>query len=135
MAVCLAVAVAVLLVLGQRLQILQLGDDAAGGLGVDTARTRIRYFLVGVALVAVAAAAAGPISFVALAAPQLGRMLTGSAGVGLAPSAAMGGFLLLASDVAAQRVLPPHQLPIGSVTVVFGGGYLIWLLLIQSRRV
>lgn len=134
MAICLAAAVAVLMVLGQRLQILQMGDDAAGGLGVDPSRTRIYYFLVGVALVAVAAAAAGPISFVALAAPQLGRMLTGSAGVGLVPSAAMGGFLLLASDVVAQRIFPPNELPIGSVTVVFGGGYLIWLLLIQGRR-
>jgi iron complex transport system permease protein len=133
-AVCLAGVVAVLAAMGMRLQILQLGDDAAGGLGVPPGRTRIGYFLVGVVLVAVAAAAAGPISFIALAAPQLGRRLTGSSGVGLTVSAAMGAFLLLASDVIAQRAFAPTELPIGSVTVVFGGGYLIYLLVTQARR-
>lgn len=134
MATSLGLAVAALLAMGLRLQVLQLGDDAAGGLGVRPDRVRIGYFVVGIALVAVAAAAAGPISFVALAAPQLGRRLTGSPGVSLVPSAAMGAFLLLASDVIAQRVLPPNELPIGSVTVIFGGGYLMWLLVTQSRR-
>jgi iron complex transport system permease protein len=134
MAVCLAGVVAALVPMGLRLQLLQLGDDAAGGLGVHPGRARIGYFLVGVALIAVSAAAAGPISFVALAAPQLGRRLTGSAGVGLAPSAAMGGFLLLASDVIAQRAFAPDELPIGTVTVVFGGGYLIYLLVAEARR-
>ena len=134
MAVCLTGVVAALVAMGLRLQILQLGDDAAGGLGVHPGRARIGYFLLGVALIAVAAAAAGPISFVALAAPQLGRRLTGSAGVALVPSAAMGGFLLLASDVVAQRACSPDELPIGTVTVVFGGGYLIYLLVAEARR-
>ena len=52
----------------------------------------------------VACAAAGPISFVALAAPQIARRLTASPGVGLVPSAAMGAVLLLVSDVIAQQV-------------------------------
>ena len=52
-----------------------MGDDAAGALGVRPERARLAYLVVGVGLVALACAAAGPISFVALAAPQLARRL------------------------------------------------------------
>lgn len=134
MMVCLAVAVAALTAMGMRLQVLQMGDDSAGALGVNPDRTRIGYLIAGVALVAVAAAAAGPISFVALAAPQIARALTRSAGVGLVTSAVFGGFLLLCSDVTAQRAFAPTELPVGAVTVSFGGIYLVYLLITQARR-
>lgn len=134
MSVCLAVGVAALAALGPQLPILQLGDDAAGGLGVNPNRARMAYLVVGVGLVAVGCAAAGPISFVALAAPQLARRLTASPGVGLIPSAAMGAVLLLASDVIAQQLLPGGELPVGAVTVSLGGTYLIYLLVTGARR-
>lgn len=123
-----------LVAMGLRLQILQMGDDVAGGLGVNANQARIGYLLIGTALVAVAAAAAGPITFIALAAPQIGRRLTGGAGVSMVPSAATGAFLLLASDVLAQRAFAPTELPVGAVTVVFGGMYLVYLLVAQGRR-
>jgi iron complex transport system permease protein len=135
MMVCLAVAVAALSAMGMRLQVLQMGDDTAGALGIDPDRSRIGYLVAGVALVAVAAAAAGPVSFVALAAPQIARRLTRSAGVGLVPSAVFGGFLLLCSDVIAQRAFAPTELPVGAVTVSFGGIYLVYLLVTQARRI
>jgi iron-siderophore transport system permease protein len=135
MMLCLAVAVATLTAMGVRLQVLQMGDETAGALGINPDRTRIGYLIAGVALVAVAAAAAGPISFVALAAPQIARRLTGSAGVGLVSSAVFGGFLLLCSDVIAQRAFAPTELPVGAVTVSFGGIYLIYLLVTQARRI
>ena len=68
----------------------ELGDDTARALGVRLDASRLALVLVGVALTATATAAAGPIAFMALAAPQLARRLTGSAGVTLTATAAMG---------------------------------------------
>ena len=132
--VCVAVALIALVAIGPQLPILQMGDDAAGALGVRPERARIAYFVVGVVLVAVSTAAAGPIAFVALAAPQLARRLTGAPGVGMVSSAVMGAFLLLFSDLVAQKIVAPAQLPVGAVTVSVGGLYLISLLVLQARR-
>ncbi|HZE90091.1 MAG TPA: iron chelate uptake ABC transporter family permease subunit, partial [Rhizobacter sp.] len=43
-------------------------------------------------------------------------------------SAAMGGVLLLAADVLARTLMAPQELPVGVLTAVLGGGYLLWLL-------
>jgi iron complex transport system permease protein len=130
----LVVAAALLAVVGPKLPILQMGDDAAGALGIRPERIRLAYFGIGVLLIAIAAAVAGPISFVALAAPQLARRLTASPGVGLISAAAMGGFLLLSSDLIALRIFAPAELPVGAVTVTLGGLYLVYLLVLQARR-
>lgn len=134
MSVCLAIVVAILVVLGPQLAVLQMGDDAAGALGARPERARLAYLVVGVALVAVACAAAGPISFVALAAPQIARRLTASPGVALVPSAAMGSALLLISDIIAQQLFRDSELPVGAVTVSLGGAYLVYLLVTQARK-
>lgn len=134
MSMCLLVFGVALAALGPRLPILQLGDDAAGALGVSPETTRRAYLVIGVGLVALACAAAGPISFVALAAPQLARRLTASPGVALMPSAAMGAVLLLVSDVIAQRLFGDSEVPVGAVTVSLGGAYLVYLLVTQARR-
>ena len=118
---------------GQRLALLEMGEDAAAALGVRVESTRLGYLVIGVALTAVATAAAGPVSFVALAAPQLARRLTRTAGVALVPSALMGAFLLIVSDWLAQRAFAPTQLPVGVVTVAVGGVYFVWLLIRQGR--
>lgn len=134
MTACLAVMAAVLIALGPQLPVLQMGDDAAGALGVRPDRARLSYLVVGVGLVAVACAAAGPITFIALAAPQIVRRLTASPGVALVPSAAMGAVLLLVSDVIAQQLFSGSELPVGAVTVSLGGLYLIYLLVTQAHR-
>lgn len=131
----LAIGCALLAVVGPQLPILEMGDDAAGALGVRPERARLAYFGIGVLLIAVAAATAGPISFVALAAPQLARRLTGAPGVGLISAAAMGAVLLLSSDLIALTIFAPTELPVGAVTVTLGGLYLVYLLIVQARRV
>lgn len=120
--------------LARGMHALEVGDDAAIALGVRGGRVRLGLVAVGVGFTATATAAAGPIAFVSLAAPQLARRLTRSAGVTLAASAAMGSFLLVASDLVAQRLFAPAQLPVGVITVCLGGGYLIWLLISEARR-
>lgn len=134
MTVCLIVVTAGLLALGPQLPVLQMGDDAAGALGVHPDRARVAYLVLGVALVAVACAAAGPITFIALAAPQIARRITASPGVGLVPSAAMGALLLLVGDIIAAQLFGDNELPVGAVTVSLGGAYLVYLLVTQARR-
>ncbi|MGE0217352.1 FecCD family ABC transporter permease [Mycolicibacterium sp.] len=134
LAVCLGLSTAALLGVGPQLPILQLGDDAAGALGVRPEHARLAYLVIGVALVALACAAAGPITFVALAAPQLARRLTASPGVALVPAAAMGAVLLLLSDIIAQQLFRDNEIPVGAVTVTLGGTYLVYLLITGARQ-
>lgn len=112
---------------------LGLGDDAAAASGVSVERVRLALVVIGVGLIAIVTAAAGPITFVALVAPQLAHRLARTPGVTVLPAAAMGAVLLTAADHTAQRLLP-SALPVGLVTVVIGGGYLIWLLIAEAHR-
>ncbi|WP_438353083.1 FecCD family ABC transporter permease [Microbacterium sp. CJ88] len=112
----------------RRLTVLELGDEHARMLGVDVERTRVLLLVIGVALVAVITAVAGPITFVALAAPQIAKRIVAATGPALLVSALFGAVLLLASDVIAQRLIAPAQFPVGVVTACLGGAYLVWLL-------
>ncbi|WP_329194095.1 MULTISPECIES: FecCD family ABC transporter permease [unclassified Streptomyces] len=123
------------LVLGQgrALRMMEMGDDAAYALGVRVERTRMLLMAAAIVLTTAASAAAGPISFVALAAPQLARRLTRSSGPNLLAGALMGSVLLLVSDWASQRAFGADQLPVGVVTGLVGGVYLLWLLVSERR--
>ncbi|MFD7551054.1 FecCD family ABC transporter permease [Streptomyces sp. NPDC059578] len=134
LALALLLLVPVASALGRRMTLLEMGDDTARARGVPVEPTRLALLVTSVALTAVATAAAGPIPFVALAAPQLARRLTGSPGSGLLPAALMGALLLTAADLATQRALAPTQLPVGIGTAALGGLYLAWLLGRQWRR-
>jgi iron complex transport system permease protein len=129
--VVLVAAVPLVLGYARPLAVLEMGEEMAHGLGVRVARVRLVLLATAVLLVSFAAAAAGPVAFVALTAPQLARRLTGAPGPNLLPSLCVGAGLVMAADLAAQRAVPGHQLPVGVVTGLLGGGYLIWLLVIQ----
>ncbi|WP_405891806.1 iron chelate uptake ABC transporter family permease subunit [Streptomyces sp. NBC_01527] len=118
---------------GRALRMMEMGDDAAYALGVRVERTRLVLMGCAVMLVAVATAAAGPITFVSLSAPQLTRRLTRSPGPNLAPAALMGAALLLVADWIAMDAFGDRQLPVGVVTGVLGGCYLLWLLVSERR--
>ncbi|MFD7325300.1 FecCD family ABC transporter permease [Streptomyces sp. NPDC059875] len=134
----IGLAVAVLLppalLLSRRLAMVEMGDITAMALGVDVTRTRTVLLVISVALAAFATAVTGPIWFIALAAPQVVRRLTGSSGPALLPSALMGALLLALSDLVVQRVFAPALLPVGTATGAIGGLYLIWLLITESRK-
>lgn len=130
----LAVLLPALAAFGRRMRYLEMGDDTARALGIRVEPVRLALIVIGVALTAVCTAAAGPIAFVSLAAPQLARRLTGGPSVALVPSAVLGAVLLLASDWIAQHAFAPTQLPVGVVTVSVGGGYLVWLLVQEARK-
>lgn len=116
------------------LRMLEMGDDISHALGVRVERVRMLLMGSAVLLTAAATAAAGPVAFVALTAPQLARRLTRSPGPNLAAATCMGAALLVAADWASQRVFGADQLPVGVVTGVLGGVYLLWLLVTERRK-
>ncbi|MBX9296553.1 iron-enterobactin ABC transporter permease [Chromobacterium piscinae] len=115
-----------------RMRLLEMGDDCASALGVPAERARLMLMGLGVALIASATAAAGPISFIALAAPQIAQRLQRARATSPLTAAWTGALLLLAADYAAQHLFYPRQLPVGVVTICIGGLYLLWLLLRQT---
>jgi iron complex transport system permease protein len=133
----LALALLVLLppvvLLTRPLRLLDLGDDAATAFGVRTGRVRTGLLVLAAALASVATAAAGPVIFLALAAPQIATRLTRASGPIVVTSALTGALLLAVSDLAAQRLFAPTQLPVGIATGAVGGVYLGWLLASQWR--
>ena len=123
----LGVSVVVAWGCSRALDALSLGDAAAVSLGVRL--TLVRALLVGAMALATGAAVAqaGLISFVGLVAPHLVRSRVHTThGPLLVLSAMAGGVLLLAADIVARWVLAPQELPVGVLTAVLGGGYLLW---------
>jgi iron complex transport system permease protein len=129
LAVLFAVCLLVALLFSRALDALSLGDTTAQSLGV--ALGPVRIVLVGVMALATGAAVAqvGLIAFIGLVAPHLVRAAAKPTHRWLLPLAALtGGVLLLAADVLARWLLAPRELPVGVLTAVLGGGYLLWLM-------
>ena len=109
------------------LDALTLGESTAQSLGVPLRQARL--VLVGVISLATGAAVAhiGLVAFVGLAAPHLVRSLVRSTHAwALLLAALMGGALLALADVLARVLFAPQELPVGVLTAVLGGGYLLW---------
>lgn len=120
--------------LARRTSLMEMGDDLAQQLGVRVERTRVWMMILAVLLAGLAVGAAGPIAFVALAAPQLAARLTRARGMPVLSAAAMGSCLLVAADLLSQSLPMTATLPIGRMTGIIGGLYLIWLLT-RSKQV
>jgi len=119
--------------LARVLDALALGEDSARSLGLPLAQLRLALVALLALATGLAVSQAGLIAFVGLVAPHLVRRCVAvTHGTLLVASAAAGGALLLAADVAARSLLAPQELPVGVLTAVLGGGYLLWLL--QRRR-
>lgn len=128
LAVALAVLTPVALFLTPWMRQLQLGNDVALGLGIPVRVAHLALLVTGVGLATFATAAAGPVLFVALAAPQIAQRLAGMPSPPLLVSGLMGSAVVLVADVLSRHVLPSAQLPVGVVTGALGAPVLLWLL-------
>ncbi|EQC00246.1 FecCD family ABC transporter permease [Photorhabdus temperata] len=126
--------VPLVLFMARKLSIIEMGDDIASQLGVRVERVRFIMIFCAVVLAALATGAAGPIAFVALAAPQLVVRLTRSRNMPVISAALMGACLLLSADLLTQLLPLRAAVPIGLMTGLIGGIYLIWLLT-RSRQI
>jgi iron complex transport system permease protein len=121
--------------LARTLDALAIGEDSARSLGLDLPRLRAALIAALALATGLAVSQAGLIAFVGLVSPHLVRRLAPAPyGFTLVASAAMGGVLLLAADVLARSVVAPQELPVGVLTAVLGGGYLLWLLYRRGLR-
>ncbi|MFJ2812403.1 MULTISPECIES: FecCD family ABC transporter permease [unclassified Streptomyces] len=107
---------------------LGLDPETAAALGVRVDLTRLGLTVLGVVLAAAATGAAGPVGFVALTAPQVARRLTRTPQLPLVCSGVTGAVVLVGADLVARTGLPPLEVPVGALTSLVGGPYLLWLL-------
>ncbi|MEJ6013443.1 iron ABC transporter permease [Corynebacterium sp. H127] len=114
------------------LPVLAHDDATAIALGVPLRRTRLLLVVAATGIVAVVVSVVGPLGFVALVAPQLARILGGTAVPGVVLSALMGAALLLVCGVLVA--LLPVTAPVGLVTSAIGGLMLVYLVSARRKR-
>ncbi len=120
---------AIILVNGYPLNVLQFGDEQARQLGVNVERVR-RWTVVAASLATAAAVAfAGVIGFVGLIVPHVVRLLWSGDYRKVLPLSILGGaVLLLLTDLAARTIMSPQELPVGILTALLGAPFFLWVL-------
>ena len=116
------------------LNVLQLGEDMAAGLGLPVARVRFAALLTAALLAGAAVSFAGLLGFVGLLAPHIARRLVGGDNRRLLPVTALASAdLMLLCDVAARVLFAPFELPVGVLLSLVGGPFFLFLLLRRKR--
>ena len=129
-----AVCVVAAALLGRVLDGLSLGDATARSLGLPLVPMRGALVAVLALATGTAVAQTGLIAFVGLAAPHLVRSVVKAPhGRLMLLSSLVGGVLLIAADTLARGLIAPQELPVGVLTAVLGGGYLLWLMHRNTR--
>ena len=112
---------------------LSLGEETALSLGLPLSSMRMVLVAVIALATGTAVAQTGLIAFVGLAAPHVVRSIVKTAhGKLVLLSSLMGGVLLLLADTLARGLIAPQELPVGVLTAVLGGSYLLWLMRSKS---
>ncbi|HEY8531016.1 MAG TPA: iron ABC transporter permease [Limnochorda sp.] len=124
----LAFLLPLVLLAARPLSALQLGEEVAASLGVPVRRVQVVVMLLAVALAGLAVGIGGPIGFVAMAAPILASRLVDPARVPLVLSGLLGALLVVAADTLGRVVASPIEVPVGVVTSILGGPFLLWVL-------
>ncbi|QKY68561.1 iron ABC transporter permease [Lentibacillus sp. CBA3610] len=118
------------LVKANALNVLNLGDDIAGGLGSKVEGSRLVLLLIAVALAGASVAAGGAIAFLGLVVPHLARKIIGPMHQYTIPiSALIGALLLMVADMIGKNVLAPMEIPVGVVVSILSAPYFIYLLI------
>ena len=111
------------------LNAMTVGDETASTLGINVTKFRFIIFVVCSLITGVMVAFSGIIGFVGLMVPHIVRMFVGGDYFRVLPlSALLGAIFLLWADIAARKIMPPEDMPIGIVTGLVGGIFFVWLL-------
>ncbi len=127
------IAAPIVILLGRRLDLLELGEQAATSLGMNTDRTRIVLIISTVCMIAVATATTGPIAFVSFLAGPIAKWMVGTGLSGVIPAGLVGINLVMGADVIGQFAFE-HRFPVGVITGLLGAPYLIFLLIQMNRK-
>lgn len=120
--------------LSRSLATLRFNDSVARGLGIGVPRIRFLTLAITVLLTGLAVAVVGPVGLIALAAPEMARYLSGHRGVPILNAGLAGALLMVCADWAGRMALAPVEIPVGIITAVIGGPYLLWILVRQPVR-
>ncbi|MCF5804517.1 iron-dicitrate ABC transporter permease FecC [Pseudomonas tremae] len=125
---CTLIGLVLAIACAPRLNLINLGEDAARSLGVRIGALRLLVFVVSLLLVGASVCAVGPIGFVGLIAPNIARQWLGNDYRWLIPvSAGLGAAIVLASDLISRAVAFPVETPAGVVTALIGAPFFLFL--------
>jgi iron complex transport system permease protein len=134
LAVMFAVGAIVPAVYNRELDLMLLGDERAGQLGVSVERFKLLALASASLVVAGAVSVSGLIGFVGLMTPHMVRIVVGPRHRLLLPASVLAGaIVLVVADLIARVVLAPVEIPVGIVTALAGGPFFIWLLVRKER--
>ncbi len=123
----------IVLLLTRQLEMLELGEMAATGLGINTNQTRLLLIIAAVLMLALATATTGPIAFIAFLAGPIAKRLVGMNHAGILPAALVGIILVLAADLVGQFAFTARY-PVGVITGIIGAPYLLYLLIRMNQK-
>ncbi|AIA73528.1 ABC transporter permease [Halomonas campaniensis] len=129
----LALGVIAALALARSLTLLCFKDATASGLGLRVKARRLQILMLSVVLTAFAVAVAGPVGMVALIGPEIARSLSSARHVPILAATLAGALVMLLADLAGRTLLAPIEIPVGIVTAVVGGPWLLWILMRPQR--
>jgi len=131
----IALLMPVALVYARHINIQELGDEIATGVGSRVQRQRLILLFLSVSMAGASVAVAGAISFIGLMAPHIARKLVGPAFGGVLPVAGLLGImLLLIADMLGRTVISPAEIPAGVFTAAIGAPFFIYLLYRSRNR-
>ncbi|MGM0858976.1 MAG: FecCD family ABC transporter permease [Pseudomonadota bacterium] len=133
LAVGLGVGVIAAGFIARPLSLMRFKDATAYGLGVNVKARRFQVLMLSVVLTALAVAVAGPVGMVGLIGPEIARSLSSSRQVPLVASLLSGALVMVLADLAGRTLLAPIEIPVGIVTAVIGGPWLLWILMRPQR--
>lgn len=134
LAIALALLFPAAVLVARQVSFLRLPDTMAQGLGVRVRQVRLAALVISVVLSALSVAVAGPVGLIALVAPEAARYLSGPRAVPVIAAALAGALCTLLADLAGRTLFAPVEVPVGIITAVVGGPYLLWILLRSSPR-
>lgn len=123
------------MICARHLNVHELGEQVAAGVGAAVQRQRLGLLLITVALAGSAVALVGAVGFIGLLGPHIARRLVGPSYGGLLPAAALvGALLFLLADTAGRTLFQPLDIPAGVFTAAIGAPFFIMLLLRHRRH-
>lgn len=123
------IGTAVVLYHSHDLNLLLMGTETAQSLGVEVEKVQRRLLFVTALMVAFVVSTCGVIGFIGLVVPHAIRKLTGANNVKVLPySILVGALFMLLCDTVARTLMPPSELPVGSITALIGAPMFVYLL-------
>lgn len=135
--VSIAVVIGVLCITynARSLNALLIGSQTAKSLGVNVERTKRIILLICTLMVALIVSESGVIGFIGLVVPHIVRLIVGSDNRKMIPFSILGGMIfMISSDIISRTLMPPSEIPVGSITALIGSPFFIYLLFNAKKR-